>query len=91
MGCLLVLLASFAPRLVLVLMWIFGDMVDQAFSGFVIPLLGLVALPYTTLFYVLAWNPVGGPSVWGWFLVAGGFLLDVAHWAGNAYNGRQRL
>ena len=68
MGCLLVLLASFAPRLVLVLMWIFGDLVDRAFSGFVIPLLGLVVLPYTTLFYVLAWSPVGGVSGWGWAL-----------------------
>ena len=91
MGCLLVLLASFAPRLVLVLMWIFGDMVDRAFSGFVLPLLGLIALPYTTLFYVLAWSPIGGVSGWGWVLVASGFLLDVAHWAGNAYTGRQRL
>jgi len=91
MGCLLVLLASFAPRLVLGLMWIFGDMVDRAFSGFVLPLLGLIALPYTTLFYVLAWSPIGGVSGWGWFFVASGFLLDVAHWAGNAYTGRQRL
>ena len=69
MGCLLILLATFAPRLVLVLMWIFGDMVDRAFSGFVVPLLGLVVLPYTTLFYVLAWSPVGGVSGWGWAFV----------------------
>ena len=91
MGCLLVLLATFAPRLVLVLMWIFGDMVDRAFSGFVIPLLGLVVLPYTTLFYVLAWSPVGGVSGWGWAFVVTGLLLDVAHWGSNAYAGRQRL
>jgi hypothetical protein len=91
MGCLLLLLASVAPRLVLVLMWIFGDLVDRAFSGFVIPLLGLLLLPYTTLFYVLAWSPVGGVSGWGWFVVGSGFLLDVAHLAAGGVNGRRRM
>jgi hypothetical protein len=91
MGCLLLLLASVAPRLVLVLMWIFGDLVDRAFSGFVIPLLGLLLLPYTTLFYVLAWSPVGGVSGWGWFVVGSGFLLDVGHLAAGGVNGRRRM
>ncbi len=91
MGCLLLLLASVAPRLVLVLMWIFGDLVDRAFSGFVIPLLGLLILPYTTLFYVLAWSPVGGVSGWGWFVVGSGFLLDVGHLAAGGVNGRRRM
>ena len=91
MGCLFVLLASFAPRVVLVLMWIFGDLVDRAFSGFVIPLLGIVVAPYATLFYVLAWSPVGGVSGWGWVFVASGLLLDAAHWGSNAYAGKQRL
>ena len=89
MGCLLALLASVAPRLVLVLMWIFGDMVDRAFSGFVVPLLGLLLLPYTTLFYVLAWSPVVGVDGWEWLFVACGFLLDIGHLAGGAYSRRQ--
>src|SRR4051812_17767757 len=58
MGCLVVLLAAAAPRVTLVLVWIFSNLVDRAFSGFLIPLLGLIVLPYTTLFYVLAWSPV---------------------------------
>jgi hypothetical protein len=90
MGCLLVLLASFAPRVALVLVWIFTDLVDRAFSGFLLPLLGLIVLPYTTLFYVLAWAPVGGVSGWGWFFVTIGFLFDLGHWAANGYSGRQR-
>ena len=67
MGCLLALLAGFAPRVALVLIWIFTNLVDRAFTGFLIPLLGLILFPYATLFYVLAWSPVGGVSGWGWF------------------------
>lgn len=89
MGCLLALLAGFAPRVVLVLVWIFSDLVDRAFSGFLIPLLGLLILPYTTLFYVLAWSPVVGVHGWGWIFVVLGFFFDVAHWAGGA-NSRRR-
>ena len=90
MGCLLVLLASFAPRVALIFVWIFSDLVDRAFDSFVIPLLGLLVLPYTTLFYVLAWSPVGGVSGWGWALVTLGFFCDIWHLAGSAYTGRAR-
>jgi len=89
MGCLLVLLAAFAPRVTLFFVWIFSDLVDRAFSGFVIPLLGLLILPYTTLFYVLAWSPVGGVSGWGWLVVALGFFCDLGHLAAGAMRGRQ--
>ena len=30
------------------------NLVDRAFNGFLIPLLGLIVFPYATLFYVLA-------------------------------------
>ena len=90
MGCLLVLLAAFAPRVTLFFVWIFSDLVDRAFSGFVIPLLGLIVLPYTTLFYVLAWSPVGGVSGWGWLVVALGFFCDLGHLAAGGMRGRQR-
>ena len=53
MGCLFALLAGFAPRIALVLVWIFTNLVDRAFHGFLIPLLGLLLFPYATLFYVL--------------------------------------
>ena len=60
MGCLLALLAGFAPRVALVLVWIFSNLVERAFSGFVVPLLGLLFFPYATLFYVFAYSPVLG-------------------------------
>jgi hypothetical protein len=90
MGCLFALLAGFFPRIALLLLWIFTTLVDRAFDGFILPLLGLILLPYATLFYVLAWSPVVGVTGWGWFFVVVGIVFDVSHWAGSAYTGRQR-
>ena len=48
MGCLLALLAGFAPRVALALVWIFTNWVDRAFNGFLIPLLGLIVFTYAS-------------------------------------------
>jgi hypothetical protein len=90
MGCLLALLAGFAPRVALVLVWIFSSLVDRAFTGFIVPLLGLVFFPYATLFYVLSYSPVTGVSGWGWAFVVLGFIFDIGHWVGGGVTGRQR-
>jgi len=46
MGCLFALFAGFFPRLALFIIWIMRpDMVDAAFSTWVIPLLGIIFLP----------------------------------------------
>jgi hypothetical protein len=90
MGCLFALLAGLAPRVALALVWIFTNLVDRAFEGFLLPLLGLIFLPYATLFYVLSWSPVGGVSGWGWFFVILGLVFDIGHWVGGGYTGRQR-
>jgi hypothetical protein len=90
MGCLFALLAGFAPRIALLLVWIFTNLVDRAFHGFLIPLLGLLLFPYATLFYVLAYSPATGVSGWGWAFVVIGFIFDLGHWAGGGVTGRQR-
>ena len=60
MCCLVLLASGLGPRIVLALWWIFGEKVDLAFDTFIWPLLGLLLLPWTTLFYVIAWSAVGG-------------------------------
>jgi hypothetical protein len=90
MGCLLALLAGFAPRVALVLVWIFTNLVDRAFSGFLVPLLGLIVFPYATLFYVLAYGPAHGVSGWGWAFVILGFLFDIGHWTGGGRSARRQ-
>jgi hypothetical protein len=89
MGCLLVLVAAISPRLALVLVWIFTNLVDRAFEGFLLPLLGLIFLPLTTLIYVLAYSPLTGVSGWGWFFVILAVLVDLGSYGGGAYSRRR--
>ena len=44
MGCLLVLVALFSPRLAVGLMWIFTPWVDRAFGPLIWPILGIIFL-----------------------------------------------
>jgi len=90
-GCLLVLLGSAFPRVALVLTWIFTDRVDIAFDdGVLLPFAGLIVLPYTTLFWVLAYAPVGGVTGFGVLFVAFGLLLDLSSWFGGGREGSRR-
>ena len=88
--CLFAALLAIGPRFVLFLMWIFTTLVDRAFNGFLLPLLGLVFLPWTTLFYVCAYQPVNGVTGIGWFFVAFGFFCDISSYAGGGRAQRQR-
>ena len=79
MGCLLALLALISPRLVLFLLWIFDDVLSRAFDSWIVPLLGFLLLPWTTLAYVAFWDWGSGRHVTGieWFFVAVAFLIDL--------------
>ena len=83
MGCLLAVFAGFFPRIALVILWIATDEVDQAFDGWVLPLLGLFFLPFTTLVYAIVWTPVVELGGGRWLWVALAFVLDL----GNAFGG----
>jgi hypothetical protein len=90
-GCLLVLLGAAFPRIALILTWIFSDRVDIAFEGdALLPLGGLIFLPYTTFFYVIAYAPTAGVSAFGWVFVLFGLLLDLGSWFGGGREGRRR-
>lgn len=91
-GCLFALFAAAAPRLALLFVWLFTPLVSRAFqSVLVIPLLGIIFLPFTTLMYVLSWSPVVGVTGWGWFFVIVGLLLDIGSYGGSAYGNRGRM
>ncbi|HET7758945.1 MAG TPA: hypothetical protein VFK62_03405 [Gaiellaceae bacterium] len=79
MGCLVVLIALFSPRLALALTWIFTPWVDRAFGPIIWPILGIIFLPLTTLLYVILWNTGGrGVSGWEWIVVILAVFGDVA-------------
>jgi hypothetical protein len=84
MGCLFALIAALSPRLGLLLLWLFTNYVDRAFAGWLLPLLGLLFAPWTTLFYVLVDVAPGPIHVAGWILVALGVFLDLSSYAQSA-------
>jgi hypothetical protein len=91
MGCLLALLALISPRLVLFLLWLFDDVLSDAFDSWVLPLLGFFLLPWTTLAYVAFWDWGPGREVTGfeWFLVVLAFVIDLSSY-GEAGRSRPR-
>ncbi len=87
MGCLVVLLALFSPRLALFFIWLFSDMLSRAFDSWALPLLGFFLLPWTTLAYAVMWD-VGTREVTGfeWFIVVLAFLIDLgSYFQGQRY------
>jgi hypothetical protein len=73
---------AFWPRLWIVGFWIFGRQLGDAFSSWVIPAIGFVVLPWTTLIYAFMWGITSdGVSGWEWFAVGIAFLVDLLFWA----------
>lgn len=90
MGCFVALFALAVPRFTLFLMWIFTERLTIAFDSFIMGFLGFLILPYTTVFYALAYAPIAGVSGFGWFLVIMGFFMDLSSWAGSGKQGKER-
>jgi hypothetical protein len=91
LGCLLAFGIAFLPRIMLILAWIFSERWDIVWKGnWFVPLLGIIFAPYTTVMYMLAWNPVSGITGFDWFWVALGVLLDVMKWA-EIYHNRKGI
>lgn len=79
------LLALFS-RIALLVVWLTTPLVDRAFhGGWILPLLGILLLPITTLTYVLVYYVYGSVTGWGWLLVALAVLIDLA---ANSYPAR---
>jgi hypothetical protein len=85
MPCLAVLLALISPRLALVAVWLFSNVLGRAFDSVLLALIGFFLLPWTTLAYAVMWD-VGTHDVTGfeWFVVVVAFLVDVGAYGGTA-------
>lgn len=90
MPCLLTLVVLAFPRVVLVLMWLFSTSLERAYHGMIIPVLGFIFLPITTIVY--AWMVTSGLPIAGLNLVIliVAVLLDAGSHGGGAryYRGR---
>jgi hypothetical protein len=91
MGCLLALMSAFAPRLVFLIIWIARpSYIDAVFDTFILPLLGLIFLPFTTLMWVLLDAPPVGVHGFDWVWIGLAVILDLSHYA-TAYSQRGQM
>ncbi|HEU0025152.1 MAG TPA: hypothetical protein VFQ12_10990 [Thermoleophilaceae bacterium] len=84
MACVVALLALISPRLALVFVWLFSDLLSRSFDSWFLPLLGFFVLPWTTLAYAVMWS-TGTNDVTGfeWFIVGLAFVLDLGSYVGG--------
>jgi hypothetical protein len=82
-----ILLAFFTPRIVLFILWLFTNYLSRAYDSFLVPFLGFLFLPATTLAYAIAQNELGGLNGLGLIVVLVGLAVDIGLLGGGA---RQR-
>jgi hypothetical protein len=84
--CLFVLLALGAPRLVVVLLWLFSHWFSGIFSLALWPVLGFIFLPTTLLWYTAVQHWFGGQ--WTLLPIVGivvALLIDLSPAAGRRH------
>lgn len=83
MPCLLAVIVLAFPRVVLVLMWLFSNVLQRAYHNMIVPLLGFIFLPITTIVYAwLVTNhlPIAGFNL---FIMIVAVLLDAGSHGGG--------
>jgi hypothetical protein len=89
--CLVVILIALFPRIVLVLMFLTSNYLERAYHGLLLPLLGFIFLPLTTLVYAWMVNtrqPVEGI---GLVILIVAIVVDLGGIGGGEYHRRQWL
>ena len=90
MCCLVTIILLLGPRLGAVLWWLFDtNRWSQTFSTIIIPIVGIILLPWTTLAYVLVY-PGGVKGLdWLWLIIA--LLVDLGSYSGSGLRHRRRF
>ncbi len=89
MCCIVALMGLIGPRIAFGFAWIFTRQVSQAFDGILVPLVGVIVLPWTSLMWAIAYAPgkqVGGLGV---LVVLVGVLLDLSSYVGGRRSRRR--
>ncbi|MFI6318536.1 hypothetical protein ACIBG8_13500 [Nonomuraea sp. NPDC050556] len=73
------------PRLAVLIVWLLRPrFVDIAFGdNWLLPLLGIIFLPFTTLMYIILYTPGIGLVGWEWFWIVLAVLLDLGQWGAS--------
>ena len=90
MPCLLLILFLAFPRIALLLLFIFSNYLQRAYHGLILPLLGFLFLPLTTLAY--AWMVNTGQPITGvnLLILIITVVIDLGGIGGGEYHRRSR-
>lgn len=83
MPCLLLIVVLAFPRIVLALMFLLSNYLQRAYHGLLLPVIGFLFLPLTTIVYAWLVNskmPIEGLNL-GILIVA--VIIDVGGWGGG--------
>ena len=90
-GCLTAFVSSFS-RIMLLMVWIARPvMMNATFSTFILPCLGFLFLPFTTLMYVFLKQGVGTIQGLDWLWLFLAVILDIASIGGAGATNRNRI
>jgi len=91
MPCLLLLLFLVFPRIALLLLFFFSNYLQRAYHGLLLPLLGFLFLPLTTLAY--AWMANTGQPTTGinLLILIIAVVIDLGGLGGGEYHRRSRV
>ena len=89
MCCAVTILLIFGPRVAAIVSSVLDPTRWLVFDNLIVPVLGLIFLPWTLLAYVwLAPDGIGGLE---WVIVVIAFLVDIGSLSGGAYGNRDRM
>jgi len=90
MPCLLLILVVAFPRIVLAILFFFSNYLGRAYHGLILPLLGFLFLPLTTLAYAWMVNsrqPLEGVNL---LILLIAVVVDLGGLGGGEYHRRTR-
>ena len=88
--CAILLAALVGPRAINVVWWLLdAERWNATFSGPLVPILGILALPWTTLAYVLVAQ--GGLTGLEFIVVVIGLFADVGTYGSSAYSNKDKI
>ena len=90
MPCLVLIVLLAFPRIALVLLFLFSNYLQRAYYGLILPLLGFLFLPLTTLVYAWMANtrqPMAGINL---LILIVAVVIDLGGLSGGEYHRRRR-
>jgi hypothetical protein len=90
MPCLLLILVLAFPRVILALVFFFSTYLERAYHGLILPFLGFIFVPLTTLVYAWMVNtgqPIAGVNL---LILVVAVVIDMGGLGGGEYHRRRR-